>query len=800
MQHQPQNKQPKKPDSRANRSLLLRVVFLLCVCGVGLFFPLAWQLYKLQITQNSYYQQLAADNQTRDVTVTADRGTIYDSSGSILAISATVYQLIMSPRDVLASVDKDDYTKDGVLDETAYQAAVQARRSLIADYLSQNLGLDRDRLMTRLEKTKSQYEVLVTDLEDEDAALVRTFISQNTLSPGLYLVPSSKRYYPNTSTAAHVLGFLSSTADSGDRKVGAYGVEAFYEDLLAGLAGRVVTAKNASGTEMLSSYEAYVDAVDGADLHLTINSTIQSLAEQALESAIEKYYVKNGGFCIVMDPNTGAILAMADSPDYDPNNPRTILDEDTLTELDALKEQYGAQSDEYSAALVNAQYAQWRTKAIADGYEPGSTFKALVVAAALEEGVVNLNSTFYCGGVATYGGWSIHCHKLTGHGSQTLTEALENSCNVALMDIGMKLGAAKFWQYMEDYGLMDFTGIDLGGEGGSQFIDRDTFVSEIGISSLAVYSFGQTFKITPIRMITSFASVINGGHLLTPYVVQSATDQNGSTVYYHETEEVRQVLSESTSESLRAMLESVVANGTGKNAYKAGYRIGGKTGTSEKKDEAGDDVIVSFMGFAPADDPKVLVLIGLDSPERTSPGSKYTPGGTYISGGNIAAPVAGSLIADILNAMGVEKEYTSADEYSKADVSVPTLTGKTLADAQAALTQRGLESRIVGDGDTVTAQIPTAGSSIPGGSQVILYLGAEAPTGTVTVPDLSGKSPTAVENTLKELGLYVRATGVATFTATTSAASQSIAYGSEVPRGTVIEVQFVEDSISDYNG
>ena len=769
-QNELHNRQPVKRDSRANRSLLLRVVVLLCICGVGAFIPLVWQLYKLQIANHDYYLQLASDYQTRDVTVTADRGTIYDSNGNILAISATVYKLVMSPRDVVAAIDEDDYTnEDGVLDQAAYDQALQARRSLIADFLASNFDLDRDTIMTRLEKTKSAYEVLITDLEEEEAAMVRTFISENRLSPDLYLTPDSKRYYPNSATAAHVIGFLGYDSETGTRRVGAYGVEATYD-------------------------------VDGADLHLTIDSSIQSMAEQALESAIEQYYIKNGGCIIVMDPNTGGLLAMASSPDYDPNNYDSILNQDLLDELAAVKEQYGAESEEYSAALNQAYYDQWRNKAISDGYEPGSTFKALVVAAALEEGVVSLNDTYYCGGRASYGGWTISCHKAAGHGSQTLTEALENSCNVALMEIGMKLGAERFWQYLEDYGLMDQTGIDLGGEGRSQFWPEEQFKSEEGLSSLAVASFGQTFKVTPIRMITSFASVINGGHLLTPYLVQSATDESGSTVYYHETEEVRQVLSESTSQTMRAMLESVVANGTGANAYKAGYRIGGKTGTSEKRDEDTNDVIVSFMGFAPADDPQVLVLVALDSPERKGGSSQYTPGGTYISGGNIGAPVCGDLLANILDYLGYEKEYTSAEEYSKADVSVPTVTGKSVADAQNALTQRGLEFRTVGDGDTVTAQTPAAGSAIPGGSQVVLYLGVDAPTDKVTVPNLTGKSPSAVESTLSELGLYVRATGVATYTSTTSAATQSIAAGVEVARGTVIEVQFVEDAISDYGG
>lgn len=787
------SRQTGKKDSRANRSLLLRVVFLLCVCGVALFIPLVWQLYKLQITEHDYYQNLAVEYQTSDTTVTANRGTIYDANGETLAISATVYNLILSPRDALEKQESVD--EQAAKDPDSYWNVNET----IVDYLTSEFGISEERVRSQLEKTTYQYIVMVTDIEDDQAKEIRSFISENKLTYALYLSPTTKRYYPYSATAAHVIGFLGYTEDSGDQKVGAYGVEANYEETLAGKAGRVVTAKNASGTEMLSSYQAYMDAEDGSDITLTIDAQIQSMAEQALEAGIEKYYIQKGGFVIVMEPNTGAILAMASSPDYDPNQYSQVIDSRSTAELESLAAQYGEDSEEYQSALSLAQQNQWRNKALSDGYEPGSTFKALVVAAALEEGVVSLTDTFYCPGHASYGGWTIKCHKAAGHGSQTLTEALENSCNVALMQIGMKLGAEKMWQYFEDYGLMDQTGIDLAGEGTSQFWDEDYFKSEEGLSSIAVASFGQTFKVTPIRMITSFASVINGGHLVTPYVVQRITDPSGNVTYEHETQEVRQVLSESTSETMRTMLESVVANGTGQNAYNAGYRIGGKTGTSEKRDEDTTDVIVSFMGFAPANDPKVLVLVGFDSPQRSS-SYNYTPGGTYISGGNIGAPVAGALLTDILDYLGVEKQYTTSEEFSGSDVLVPTVTGKTLETAQSELEKRNLTYRTVGTGDTVTGQIPAAGASIPGGSSVVLYMGTEVPTDTVTVPNLVGLSPNAVETALNNLGLYVRATGVSAYTSATSAASQSIAEGTEVARGTVIEVRFVNDSISDYAG
>ena len=786
-----------QPEGRANRSLLLRVIFLMCLCGAVLFIPLVWQLYQLQIVQHDYYEQLAVRNQTRDVTVTANRGTIYDSEGGIMAMSATVYNLILSPKDAVAKQSSID---DAVAKNPKKNEYWNVNQTIV-DYLTEEFGLSEERVRSSLEKTNSQHIVMVGEISDEQAKEVREFIREHKLTSALYLTPTSKRFYPSTATAAHVLGFMSQTKDSGDRKIGAYGVEANYESYLAGKAGRVITGRNASGTQMLSSYEAYLDAEDGCSVRLTLNGKIQAIAEQTLKTAVEKYSIKNGGFVIVMDPKTGALLAMASSPDYDPNSYSSVVDAHLLEQLQSVSDQYGADSSEYKSALSSARNLQWRNKALSDGYEPGSTFKALVIAAALEEGVISLNDTYYCGGHASYGGHSINCHKTAGHGSQNLTEALANSCNVALMEIGMKLGAERFWDYLEDYGLMDKTGIDLAGEGSSIFWPggRDYFTSEIGLSSLAVASFGQTFKITPIRMITSFASVINGGHLLTPYVVQSVTDAEGSVVYEHEVQEVRQVLSADTSEKLCAMLEYVVSGGSGKNAYNAGYRIGGKTGTSEKIGEEGNDVICSFMGCAPANDPQILVLIAFDSPQRSEANPKYTPGGTYISGGNIAAPVAGTLMAQILDQLGVEKQYTNSDELSGSDVSVPLVTGNTLDEAKAALKARNLTLRTVGDGDTVTGQIPTAGASIPGGSAVVLYMGTDVPADTVTVPDLTGKSPSAVESALSALGLYVRATGVTSYSGSTTAASQSFPEGAEVSRGTVVEVRFVDDAITDRN-
>ena len=458
-----------------------------------------------------------------------------------------------------------------------------------------------------------------------------------------------------------------------------------------------------------------------------------------------------------------------------------------------MAEEKGKDSEEYGAAVSAARNKQWRNRTVSDLYEPGSVFKPITVSMGLEEGIISLEDHYYCGGSKTVGGWPIGCHKKTGHGDQTLTQAVMNSCNVALMDIGEKIGAETFWSYLEDYGLTETTGIDLNGEENSYLWDEDTFKGIYGASSLATGSFGQTFKVTPIQMITAFAAVINGGHLLQPYLVQSVTDQEGNTAFYHETQEVRQVISESTSDKVRDILEQVVGTpkGSGHNASQIGYRIGGKTGTSEKRDEDTGDVMCSFMGFAPVDDPQVLVLLVYDSPKRSAPKSNYIASGTYISGGNIAAPMAGKLIAGILDYMGVERQY-SADELSGVDTMMPRVVSMELTVAKGQLQNQGFECRTVGTGNIVTHQVPAAGAYIPGGSEVVLYLGEEAPPEQVEVPDLAGLSPAAAKGRLEDQGLFMKASGVVDYTdPNVVMAAQTLDPGTMVSPGTVVEVRFV---------
>ena len=510
-----------------------------------------------------------------------------------------------------------------------------------------------------------------------------------------------------------------------------------------------------------------------------------------------------------MDPNTGEILAWANSPTFDLNNPWTVSDPVLNQYLEDIKsggytkeEAYqkalaeGASSEEardkaISAAETEVLYTQWANRSISSTYEPGSTFKSIVLAAALEEGVVTENSHFYCSGVAQVDGWNgppIKCSDRDGHGDQNLAKAVANSCNPAFIKIGQALGAEKFYDYLEDFGFLEKTGIDMLGEQdySSLIWPRDKFT---GVD-LAVASFGQRFQVTPIQLITAASAVINGGHLMQPYVVSQVTDGEGNVLQRNEPTEVRQVVSEQTSERCRTILEGVVNGGTGHNAAVEGYRIGGKTGSSQTV-YSDDYTIVSFLGFAPADDPQVIILLAYNSPKPAFPGSNTTAGGWYISGGNMAAIMAGELLEDILGHLGVEKTYTA-----NADVLVPNLSGLNLADATSALQKNNLTLRTVGDGGTVTGQIPAAGASIPGGSQVVLYMGEAVPTDQVQVPSVIGLTAEQARQKLADAGLYMRASGAAEYGSGVTAYEQSTAAGASVNRGTTIEVRFTDSTAS----
>ncbi len=787
----------REKDRRTNRTLLWRSIALMAVFGVIVFIPLLWKLWDIQIDKHEYYKELAAKQQVSELTVTPERGTIYDANGSPLAVSASAQNVILSPVRVVEL--QEEYTeKIKKADEAVangkkgeYPDYPEPTNEFIASGLSAILGVEKEKILDHLSYTNKQYRQVAKQVDEDLAMKVREFIEENKLAGGVYLQATSKRYYPYSSLASHVVGFVNSD------NAGAYGIEALYEEELSGEAGRIIQAKNGKGTGMMTSYENFIDAIDGSNLHLTLDATIQSMLESALLEGIETFDVQYGGFAIAMDPNTCAIKGMASSPEYDLNEPRAIADLVVAAQLEELKAAVSA--EEYDEQLGLAQLKQWRSKALNDTYEPGSTFKSMVVAAALEEGVVSLNDTFNCNGSTNVAGWGeIKCHsyKKGGCKHQTLAQAVENSCNVAFIAIGQRLGADKFYDYLERFGMIGTTGVDIPGEG-----DNSPLVwprSSVGVVELATASFGQRFQVSPIQLITGVAAVVNGGHLMEPYVVEKAVDNNGVVTYQHQITEVRQTISSSTSETVRQILEGVVDGGTGKNAYTAGYRIGGKTGTSEtlREDKAN---IVSFVGFAPANDPQIIVLLAYDGPKPVTPGSDYTEAGTYISGGNMAAPMAGKLIANILDYMGVERQY-KPEELSGADTQVPYVTNHYMDYVSGALKKAGLTWRQVGEGDVVTGQIPAAGAYIPGGSEVVLYMGeAEVPTDRVEVPDLIGRTPEQVQELLADAGLYLRASGATKYyVSSNTAISQGFAAGTLVDRGTVVEVRFSDGALEEY--
>ena len=746
--------------------MLRRTLFLLSVCGIAAFIVLAAKLYDIQIVHHDEYEAAAIAQQVRETTVSAARGTLYDRNGRILAISAGVDTIYISPAEI----------------ERGHEDA-----EAIAKGLSEILGVDYETILKRAQNTKSWYEVVARKVEPEVSEKVREFKAEGGYS-GIKIEADTKRYYPNGSLASHVIGFV------GLENKGLGGVEARYDSLLSGKNGYVMRSTTAAGTDMLySSYEDYVDAEDGQSLSLTIDSTIQYYIEKHLAQAVADYDIQNGAAAICMEVDTGAILSMASLGNFDLNDYQTISAE-AEAEIRA-----AAQSDEeYNELYSLAQQLQWRNKAISDTYEPGSTFKIITLAMALEEGVVSENSSFYCGGSMNVlgRGSPLKCWKYGGHGSQSLTQAVQHSCNVAFVNIGQLVGEEKFYEYAEGFGFIDRTqdtsqqltaktGIDLGGESGSIWWSEDVFCNPENLSQLAAASFGQTFNITPIQLITAVSACVNGGRLMKPYLVQSVEDSEGNIVSQTEPELVRQVISEETSATVRKILEQVVGDqkeGTGHNAYVAGYRIGGKTGTSTKTTEeiAGNkEYIVSFIGFAPADDPEIAILVLLDDPSSES--------GIYISGGQMAAPVVGKMMADILPYLGYEPEYTDA-ELENIDRPVPEVAGMSLAEAQRALTESGFKSRIIGEGDTVTDQLPRSGVVIASGSEVLLYAGQSPAPTQETMPDVRGLSYAEAVERLGDIGVYLSSGNSSTDAANLIVSGQSIAPGTAVEHGTVVDV------------
>ena len=733
---------------------ILAILMILCIVVTGI---VSGVLFKVSVIDSKELSAMATDQQQSSFDIKAKRGTIYDRNNKVLAQSTTVWDVIISPGDI----EKNE----------------PENREFICKGISDILGVKYETLTEACKDTASRYYVVKKKVDRSTVEKINNFVLKNNLNRySVYTVENSERSYPNGTLAASVLGFVNENEEG-------YGIEAYYNSYLKGTDGRVITTTDAHGNAMPYDYSARYSAKDGNSLVLTIDETLQYYLEKNLEITVSQHKLANRSTGIIMNAKTGAIVAMATSPGFDPNDPSNVYfesDKLTLAKMSADKKT----EEEILAKKQEIWGKQWQNKAVSELYIPGSVFKMFTCASALEEEVVSLDSTFECSGIADVAGTKIRCWNVGGHGVSNLTEAMIRSCNPAFIKIGQLLGVEKFSKYFEAFGFTEKTGIDLPGEADSLYVKE----SDMGIVELSSSAFGQTTKVTPIQMVTAAAAVVNGGKLVTPYVVDKIIDSDGNVVKSAQTVVRRQVISEETSATMRKILEDVVTANGGGNAYMSGYRIGGKSGTSEKIDDYNSGktpelrYVATFCAIVPIDDPEYVMLVVCDEP---------TSG--YIYGSAIAAPVVSAVFKEGLEYMGIYPQYT-ADELAQQDVTVPWVGGYNSIRAEAQLTAAGLKAEYIGstDGTEVTGQVPSAGTVMPSGSTVMLYMG-DIPLSDYrmsTVPNVIGMTVEKANKALSEAGLNISITGAATGSEA-KAVSQSVNSGLVVYRGSVIEVNFL---------
>ena len=732
----------RQKETKKSFGIKRRMTIVVAIITLSFFIVIA-SLAIVSIINHEKYTSIAISQQIRDSNVAPTRGSIYDANMNVLAESATVYTVALSPLDI----KEENYEK-------------------IADGLSRILGVDRQEIFDQCHE-QSYYSIVKRKVDQPVVEQIRNWMSEEKVG-GITFSEDAKRYYPYGNFLSQVLGFV------GTDNYGLSGLEAYYNDYLSGIAGRVITAQNAHGTETFYSNETNYEVTEGYSLVLTVDNVIQHYLESALDTAVREHNVKNRACGIVMNVNTGEILAMATKGDFDPNTPFTVSDQSVL---DAIAEM--ETDEEKNNAYSAAQQLQWNNKAIQDTYEPGSVFKSITASTALETGAADLNSQYYCGLYYQVTDQIRMKCATRAHGWETFPEALVNSCNPAFIQIGQSIGSKNFFQYFQAFGLTDKTGIDLPGEANSIYYDEDS----LGVVQLASCSYGQSNALTPIQMITAFSAVVNGGNLMQPYIVSEIIDDDGNTIESFEPTVKRQVISEETSATMCTLLEDVVKSSNGSNVYLAGYRVGGKSRTSQKLvyGESGY-YISSFIAFAPADDPQVAILILLDNAKSYS-----------IYGSTLVGPIVQSVMADVLPYLGVERVYTD-EEMENIDVSVPNVMDYSLTQARSVLQRVGFELKIIGDGTVVTNQYPVGGQAVTRGSVVVLYTNDEE-VKEVTVPDLTDRTIKSAENILHEMDLNIKVEGSNSSTAT--AISQSYEPGEIVKAGTVITVTFIDSSLND---
>ena len=746
-------------ESMIHLNVLRRARFVSIVLIIA-FAALAIRILWIQTAQYDRYQAKVIEQMTTESTVNADRGNIYDTNGILIATNVTTYRIFIAPKTIAEAQEKADEQGSGVV-----------LSELIATGLSERLyagyGVTYYDVLEQTTYTKYLDRTIARQVDEETADSILAFIDENDLERMVYMEATGTRYYPYGTLASHLLGFTGSDG------TGLYGLEYSYDTLLSGTPGKYIVARDAQGNEMPYEYEEYIEAVDGYNLTMTIDVFIQAALEEQLRVAYEESGGKNRACGIAMDPNTGEILAMATYPPYDLNDPWQLNSYDIAT---LQSSGLGSDTEEYSVLKSSLLLSSWSNKALNEAYIPGSTFKIITSAMALEQGVVEQTDPFSCHGHYVVSGITIRCHKTTGHGPLTFAGGIQQSCNPILMEVGLRVGLEAFYDYFNAFGYLSKTGIDLSGEGNSVFHDKDNF----RILDLATASFGQNFKITPVQHIRALSAIANGGYLVTPHVVSTVSDDDGNVIESIGTTQVRQVVSTQVCTMLSEILEAGVSqHGGARNAYVAGYRIAAKTGTSEKIGDNDDAYICSCVAYAPAEAPVICALIMVDEPTQ---GSLY--------GSTVAAPYIAKFMETVLPYMGVEAAYTE-EELAKMAVTVPDLRSYTVEQATAAAKRRGLNIRVVGNGTYVTSQTPQGGTKVEKeNGLVVVYTGDSKAQQSVKVPDLLGMSAMAANQMLINSGLNIRIDGTQNYLSGTGAAvvSQSPAAGEIVAPGTVVNV------------
>ncbi len=753
------------PTNTMRRKLNGVVLFLMFAFTVWILI----NLFKTSVTESLKYQAMANENQFGSTIVRANRGSIYDSNGKILAQSATVYSVIINP--YLLS-QQDSKNVDPETGKTEYQRQLDAVITILTEELD---NVTEEEIKEKFKDTSKKWACVAKSVEKPVMDKILTRSDSENLGNLISPEPDTKRYYPQGELAAAVIGFTNYEGD------GIYGVESYYNDYLKGVDGKIISAVDAFGNEMPYKNDKIYSAQDGNSIYLTLDMTLQYYAEKYLEQAVQENNVQSRACAIIMETKTGAIRAMVTTPGFDLNDRNSIFAQKDINILAGITDE--KEYDEKYAAL---REQQWKNKAITELYFPGSVFKVVTGSAALEEGAITLDSTFHCSQEIIVAGQKMHCWSNYSHGTQDFTTAMTNSCNPAFIQIGQALGGTKFSEYFEAFGLTEPTGIDLPGEADSIYKHPEN----MGPVELASCSFGQTNKITPIQMITAYAAVVNGGYLVTPYVVSKIVDTNGNVIKTTGTSIKRQVISEETSAEMRKVLESVVNNKGGSNAYIKGYAIGGKSGTSQKQDkinETGNEdlYVSSYCGFAPADDPEIIMLVMVDEPS-----AKDQNGALMYYGSVVACPVVSNTFKEALPYLGYYPEYTD-EELEELGVTLPSVEGQTVETAGATLEALNLQYSVVGSGETVVSQVPARGSNLRRGGKVILYTDKNPETEYTTVPNIVGYSLSEVNRILTENDLNFKAGDGASSHEGAVAYTQNYGEGCRVPKGTVIEVVFI---------